>query len=1046
MATYYYNSFIQKLEEIFMMDHAELDFGIYRIMNQKRSDIKQFLERDLLTQVKQILKENSGGLTDAEKSRKEDIERMYGEAINTLPDTVPDVQEYKRLQAKAAKSGELAVLENEVYSHLTTFFSRYYDEGDFISKRRYKDNTYAIPYNGEEVKMHWANADQYYIKTSEYFRNYTFLLPAEEGKESEPRKKVHFVLKNASTEQNNNKAQKNMERRFAIYKPQEATEKELTFENLFDFVDNDRTVETTQDGELNIYFTYDLMPKATKQKDLCAKAIEVIEPLIPEEFKALLTVKLPTKDNSNRTLLEKHLTDYTAKNSFDYFIHKDLGGFLRRELDFYIKNEVLHIEDLDSYQINAQLAKVKAITGVGEKIIRMLASLENFQKKLWLKKKFVVQTDYCITIDRVPEKLYPAIIANDNQRKEWVRLFAIDEIMEDLTTKGYSEPLTMEFLKQNPFLVLDTAFFDEKFKHQLVAFLEKIDEQTNGLLINSENFQALQLLQEKYRQQIKNIYADPPYNTSASEIVYKNSYKDSSWLSLMQDRLYLGRNLLTDDGVQCTTIDDVEQSKLSLLLEDVFEEQPEVVAIRIKPSGRPIPNGFAISHEYALFSKKNEKTAISRLTRSDEQLARYRELDEKGPYFWEMLRKAGSNSHRENRPTMFYPLYWNKETGKLRLPEMEGYDEVKKEFIITEAPGEGEISVYPIKDDFSEGCWYFGIDNIKEHVDYLKAEVQNSGIIYVYYRRRPNEGVQPLTTWGDAKYSATEHGTDLLKKMMIPFDYPKSIHAVEDCLRVSGCHHKAIVLDYFGGSGTTSHAIINLNKIDEGFRKYILCDMAEYFNSALRTRTARAIYSDSWDNGKPVTRIGISQCFKYICLEQYEDTLNNLILEEAPEIFANAEDENFKESYMLGYMMDTETKGSLFNLKWFVNPFAMTLKTTKDNELVETKVDMVETFNFLIGLNVETIHWHQDDAICVVEGVTHRRGERTLVIWRDCNRVNNEQLNKFFERMDYSTLAHDFDVVYVNGDNTLPNLHRDEDRWKVVLIEEEFQKRMFENT
>lgn len=139
---------------------------------------------------------------------------------------------------------------------------------------------------------------------------------------------------------------------------------------------NEPIVETTAEGELNIYFTYELMPKATKQKDLLAAAFDGIMPLVPADFNEMLTAKAPTKDNPNRTLLEKHLTDYTAKNSFDYFIHKDLGGFLRRELDFFIKNEVLHIDDLDAQLINSQLTIVRAIKQVGEKIIRMLAQLE----------------------------------------------------------------------------------------------------------------------------------------------------------------------------------------------------------------------------------------------------------------------------------------------------------------------------------------------------------------------------------------------------------------------------------------------------------------------------------------------------------------------------------------------------------------------------------------------------------------------------------------------------------------------------------------------
>ena len=516
MAMNYYDKFVAKLQEIFMMDHAELDFGIYRIMNQKRDEIQHFLQVDLLPQVKQAL-QGDGGNTQQATQRMAEIEQMFaGMDIETLPDSNPNVAEYKKLKAQLAQGGNAADMEGEVFSHLVTFFSRYYDGGDFLSKRRYKDNTYAIPYNGEEVKLHWANSDQYYIKTSEYFRNYTFVLPTS-------RKKVHFVLKDASTEQNNNRAANNMERRFALWEPEN---------------EGEQVIEVTADGELNIYFTYELMPKATKQKDLLAAALETITPLVPADFEEVLTAKAPTKDNPNRTLLEKHLTDYTAKNSFDYFIHKDLGGFLSRELDFYIKNEVLHIDDLDPQHINSQLSIVKAIKQVGQKIIQMLAQLENFQKKLWLKKKFVVQSDYCITLDRVPEKLYPEVIANEAQRKEWVRLFAIDEIKGDMMTEAYSEPLTIEFLKQNKFLVLDTAFFDAKFKHQLVKSMENIDEQTNGLLIKSENFQALRLLQEKYRRAISCIYIDPPFNLKQNgDFLYRTDYKDSTWCSLLQNRL-----------------------------------------------------------------------------------------------------------------------------------------------------------------------------------------------------------------------------------------------------------------------------------------------------------------------------------------------------------------------------------------------------------------------------------------------------------------------------------------------------------------------------
>lgn len=1027
MAQNYYVSFKKKLEEIFMMDHAELDFGIYRIMNQKRNDIQRFLDLELLPQVKQVLEGNNGGEANKAKKRMAEIAASVGGNIEVLPKGTPMRDEYDKLEAQLAQSADTESMQAEVFSHLVTFFSRYYDGGDFLSKRRYKDNTYAIPYNGEEVKLHWANSDQYYIKTSEYFRDYTFVLPTS-------RKKVHFVLKDASTEQNNNRASNNMERRFALFVPE----------------NDEPIVETTAEGELNIYFTYELMPKATKQDALKAEAFETVKPLIPAEFEEMLTTKAPTQKEPNRTLLEKHLTDYTAKNSFDYFIHKDLGGFLHRELDFYIKNEVLHIDDLDAQLINSQLTIVRAIKQVGEKIIRMLAQLENFQKKLWLKKKFVVQSDYCITLDRVPERLYPEIVANEAQRKEWVRLFAIDEIKGDLTTEGYSEPLTIEFLKQNPFLVLDTAFFDAKFKHQLVKSMENVDEQTNGLLINSENFQALELLQEKYKKSLNGIYVDPPYNTSASEINYKNNYKHSSWLSLIQDRFEKGRFLLSDDGLQCTTIDDVENSKLQLLISSIYgnENIVGIVPIKINPSGRPTERGFALTHEYGIFSGKSNAATIAKVPRSDTQMARYNQEDSIGVFEWRNLRREGSNSDRENGERQYYPIYGDLSTGTIRVPKIYWKEENRQWYL---CEGEhilnNEVEIYPINDDGREKNWRWSEENVRaDYSNFIVRIPQGNTKPQVYYKYRPNmDGITPLTMWTDAKFSATEHGTKVIKDLFKEsnFAYPKSIHAVIETLTVMGykTNKNLSIIDYFAGSGTTGHAIIQMNRDDNGNRKFILVEVNDYFDNVTKARVEKIVYSNDWKDGKPVSRNGISQCFKYIRLEQYEDTLNNLEIKKQQ---IDWHDDEFHESYMLSYMFDTETRDSLLNLKMFVNPFNMSLKTTKDNELVETKVDMVETFNYLIGLNVETEDWFENDNICVVQGKTHRGGLKTLVIWRNCEEIDNERLCRFFERMDFRTRDTEFDLIYVNGDNTLPNLRRDKENWKVVLTEEEFAKRMFE--
>lgn len=1015
MATNYYDSFVKKLKEIFMMDHAELDFGIYRIMNQKRQDIMHFLEHELLPQVKEVLNGAGAGDTASIKAQMREMEQQAA-SFGTSADNNP---EYQQLKAKLETCGDTAVLQNEVFSHLVTFFSRYYDKGDFVTKRRYKDNTYAIPYNGEEVKLHWANADQYYIKSSEYFRNYTFILPAS-------RRKVHFVLKDANTELNNNKNQKDMERRFALYE----AEGEQFYEQVGE--------------ELTIFFIYELMPKATKQKDLLTDALGKIMEIVPDAFNELLTVKSPTKDNANRTLLEKHLTDYTAKNSFDYFIHKDLGGFLRRELDFYIKNEVMLLDDLDAQHIQSQLTIIKAIKQVGEKIIRMLAQLEDFQKRLWLKKKFVVQSDYCITLDRIPEELYDDIVAEDRQREEWVRLFAIDEIKGDLAIEAYSVPLTTEFLRQNQKLVLDTSLFSKRFKHKLMSLLgdKGIDIQCNGLLVNSENFQALELLKEKYAKSAKCVYIDPPYNTGDDGFAYKDRFQESSWLSCIDNRLDLTKFFYKEFGSFTASIDINEVDKLIMLLDMSLGKENRKSNITIRRasiSGAKVinPGPVNIGENVIVYSNGVNKWQPENA---------YRERDYDNRYGQMIL---NPEDHYENWQfgTVLDEFAKEKGVQKSQLRKLLG-DSFNEELLKFVIKNKDSVIRLAALDENSVGSQAAELKrkSIKEpnRIFHLQRDDANDyyiikGNAILFYKDRlrwMGDGFAPVEKvsdiWDDVLPNDLHNeGGVQLKKGKKP---EKLINRIFEFTTKEG----ELILDYFAGSATSGAVALKSN------RRFINIEANEYFDDIPLKRLKNTLAGDKSGISKLYQWKG-GGCFKYIRLEQYEDTLNNLELRTNQQTVVNFEDgSNFKESYMLGYMLDTETRDSLLNLKMFENPFAMTLKTTKDNELVETPVDMVETFNYLIGLNVDTEDWYRNDNICVVQGRTHRDNLRTLVIWRNCKEINNDELNKFFERMDFRTRDSEFDVIYVNGDNTLPNLRRDEDHWKVVLTEEEFAKRMFE--
>lgn len=1015
------------LKEVFQLDQADLDFGIYRIMNQKRNEINDFLEKRLLPQVTEILSVNgSGDVKKIEQELKEKIQQLKADGFD--PDEAKSVKE---LRAKLSSSTSVDSLEQEVYSHLANFFKRYYKDGDFISLRRYKKDVYAIPYEGEEVKLHWANHDQYYIKTSEYLKNYGFKLP--NGKA------VKFELKEASTEQNNNKEQSGKERRFQLYK-------ELPF-------------EISEDGNtLFLYFTYELHDKKVTQETLKNEAIKVLVQSIPKEFYALFE-KSPTEKNKNRTLLEKHITDFTARNSFDYFIHKDLGGFLSRELDFYIKNEVLYLDDINTdneQDLTTQLSKVKAIKQVAQKIITFLAQIENFQKKLWLKKKFVVSTNYCITLDRIPEKYYEEIAKNKAQIDEWKELFKIHEIKGDLLSLKYSEPLSMEFLKQFPSLVIDTKFFNQEFKDSLISVFENIDLETTGVLINSENFQANNLLYQKFKHRIDTIYIDPPYNTNASKILYKNDYQHASWCSLMENRISNGRLLLKNSGIMQIAIDDAEFHRLEAITRQVFSNENYIsnIAIMHNPKGRD-QSYVAVSHEYTLLAAKDKSNLkLNRLLLSESDLIKkYSKKDDEGNLYRELpLRRSGSGASRTDRPYMYFPFIINS-NGKLSVIDKEKHAEIFKNKVFNDsflAEYEKELNaigskiVLPIRDDGSKGRWRWGIDSCIEGVSngtlFYKEYVGNFSI---YQKDLAEPTFLPKTLWYGERHDASTKGTNLLTDILgdNSFDYPKSIYTVMDMVSI-GSSKNGLVYDFFGGSATTAHAVIKLNKEFDSNRKFILTEMGGYFNIVTKPRILKVIFTDNWKKGKPIDINGSSVIIKYHDLESYEDVLNNLSLEKNKAQSNLLESSDLKDEYMLSYMLDVESRDSLLNIDAFKNPFNYKLNITRNNESQETVIDLIETFNYLIGLHVKTMQTIR--GFKVITGVTNERNEETLVIWRNTEEKSNKDLNEFFTKMEFSSRDSEFQRIYVNGDNHIENLKTGDDNWKVVLIEEEFKKKMFD--
>jgi adenine-specific DNA-methyltransferase len=1108
---------LKKLKELFQLDQPDLDFGFYRIMHAKSAEVLEFIDKDLLRIV-------ADAFGEVDEARRSELMAAYEKAIQTAKEfgapNPEDTEAVRKAKAALDAVRDSAGSEADIYDHLYRFFERYYDDGDFISRRYYTRETsgkaapFAIPYNGEEVKLHWANADQYYVKTAEYFSNFTFdLTQTAEIRAMSPHERVlamipdfpvrvHFRVVDASEGEHGNVKASEQSKRFFI-------------------IHGEQPITCSDDGELVISFEYRPDPEKGGQEGSWrdkrnAEAVTVILASLHDLSKRdtrfqmhlrLLQTPAPTEKDAKRPLLAKYVNQYTARNTMDYFIHKDLGAFLRRELDFYIKNEVLQLDDIengDAPAVESYLGKIRILRRIAGKLIDFLAQLEEFQKKLWLKKKFVVETNYCITLDRVPEELYPEIAANEEQVEEWVRLFSIDEIGQDLVSFRYSLPLTEDFLKANDKLIVDTRFFNNSFKDKIVASIERFDEQCEGVLIHSENFQALRLINERYRSQIKSIYIDPPYNSDSSPIIYKNSYKSSTWVSLMDDRVRNSRSFLRDDGVLIAAIDDVQQKELSFLLEIIFSKNIlGTICVRSNPSGRPTQTGYSVSHEYLIFAGQSQQSTIGRLPPTQEQKARFNQIDGIGSFEWRNLRREGSNSDRNARRALYYPIYINGDS--IRVPEMT-WDNEQEIWRIREEPKQNEQVIYPDNDEGHQKTWRWEWKTVMSSLADLAVRKDRSGKDYVYYKRRPNDaGVVSVSSWFDAKYSSTEHGTAILSNIVGKnvFSYPKSLYAVSDAIYISGgARSNIVVLDYFAGSGTTGHSVINLNREDDGKRKYILIEMGDYFDTVLKPRIAKVVYSDKWKDGKPTARnTSISHCFKYLRLESYEDTLNNLRFDDNPaRAKVVASSASLKEDYMLRYLLDVETRGSqsLLNIDAFVDPTAYNLSVKKpgSDEVVTRPLDLIETFNYLIGLRVLHMAAPQEFTAefkriddpevpkdqktkLVVAGKITRINEQTgndhspvfwfrkvegwvpkdpanpnngqqekvLIVWRKLTgdlEKDNLMLDEWFQKNRFSPRDFEFDIIYVNGSNNLPNLKREGETWKVRLIEEEFLKRMWD--
>ncbi|MEX2563838.1 MAG: site-specific DNA-methyltransferase [Candidatus Paceibacterota bacterium] len=344
-------------------------------------------------------------------------------------------------------------------------------------------------------------------------------------------------------------------------------------------------------------------------------------------------------------------------------------------------------------------------------------------------------------------------------------------------------------------------------------FIEKDLDKPTNLLIEGDNYHALATLNYTHRKQIDIIYIDPPYNTGAKDWKYNNDYVDendsfrhSKWLSMMNHRLRLSRNLLTDEGALICAIDHNEQEALGVMLDELFPEREKVCVTIIHNPGGIQGNNFSYTHEYAYFVFPKNGTYISKVIRDDVKPTPLRD--------W-----GGEESKRESARNCFYPIHVDKEMNVTGFGDVLPENKHPKSAVLKEK--DGSMVIYPIDSDGVERKWRFARHTVESIEDELRCEIVNGEPSIRRYKQK----YRWKTVWNDSKYNANVHGTQYLAGIIKEkFPYPKSIFTVEDCIKAI-IHDKqtATVLDFFAGSGTTGHAVLKLNEEDGGNRRFILC-------------------------------------------------------------------------------------------------------------------------------------------------------------------------------------------------------------------------------
>ncbi|WQT06854.1 site-specific DNA-methyltransferase [Helicobacter pylori] len=571
-------------------------------------------------------------------------------------------------------------------------------------------------------------------------------------------------------------------------------------------------------------------------------------------------------------VLKKAFGKFKKQGSMDYFIHKNALGFLKEQLDLYLFEYLFkEMTEFDDKRLNG----INTIKEVALQVILLVSEFENELCKIWNKPRFVLNSHFIVSLDQLKAKDYDLnkITNHPNypkQVKEW----------QDLNLK------TTDNLLENEFLPLDTIYFKDLEEEVKSLFSEN---EINGTLIKSENYQALNSLKNRYKEAIDCIYIDPPYNTQNNEFVYADNFKRSSWLAMMENRLELAHSLLNDKGVMFVSIDDNEQAYCKALMDEVFNGgggDNFVANVVWQRSYSPInlKKHFSNNHDYILTYAKNiENLHDFTLERTSEMNARYKNLDDDERGVWKSSDLSVGPAVERNIYPIFNPY-------------------TKQE-------------IYPPHGR----SWVYSQEKLQELIADNRISFPTSGSGVPRYKRFLSEvkqGTTPMSLWTYQEVGHTQDAKREIKELFegqALFDTPKPEALLKRIIEIS-TQENDLVLDFFAGSGTTCAVAHKLK------RKYIGIEMGEHFDSVILPRLKKVIGGFKSGALKEFNKGGV---IKVYALESYEEILRKIKYEDNDKPLAYDEQysdlvERKNESYTLNVealeSMGVDIKETLENL------------------------------------------------------------------------------------------------------------------------------------